>query len=51
MKLLNKGTHQLDHEQLLDPQKSKRLSTIIQVPNFRIGMIVKLIKIMNNEIA
>lgn len=31
--------------------KFKKLDTIMQVPNFRMGIVVKLIKIMNNEIA
>ena len=54
MKLLNKSAkanQRLDHGQLLDQHRSKRLSTMIRVPNFRLGMIVKLIQIMNTEIA
>lgn len=43
MRLLYKANQHLEHGQLFDQHKSKRLSTIIQVPNFRLGMIVKLI--------
>jgi len=43
IKILRKVKQDLGHPQSLDQHKNKRLSTIIQVPNFRLGMIVKLI--------